>query len=71
MIVAECILPEVLDSTKLTQSVRQIDMIMLAHDVGGKERTEKEFEALAKEAGFKGFSKAICALNIWVKEFYK
>ncbi|KAI7739712.1 hypothetical protein M8C21_011836 [Ambrosia artemisiifolia] len=71
VIVAECILPEAPDSTPATQNVIHIDVIMLAHNPGGKERTEKEFEALAKEAGFKGFNKAACALNTWVMEFCK
>ncbi|KAI3732269.1 hypothetical protein L1987_63473 [Smallanthus sonchifolius] len=71
VIVAECILPEAPDSTTATQNVIHIDVIMLAHNPGGKERTEKEFEALAKGAGFKGFHKAACALNTWVMEFSK
>nr|QQH14895.1 caffeic acid 3-O-methyltransferase isoform 6 [Cirsium japonicum] len=71
VIVAECILPEAPDSTMATQNVVHIDVIMLAHNPGGKERTEKEFEALAKGAGFKGFHKAACALNTWVMEFCK
>ena len=71
MIVAECILPEAPDTTTATQNVIHIDVIMLAHNPGGKERTEKEFEALAKEAGFKGFRKAACAYNTWVMEFCK
>ncbi|KAJ0538989.1 Caffeic acid 3-O-methyltransferase [Helianthus annuus] len=71
VIVAECILPEELGSTPTTQNVILVDVIMLAHSLGGKERTEKEFEALAKEAGFKGFNKVVCALNTWVMEFCK
>jgi hypothetical protein len=71
VIVAECMLPEAPDSTPATQNVIHIDVIMLAHNPGGKERTEKEFEALAKGAGFKGFNKAACALNTWVMEFCK
>nr|WJH18563.1 O-methyltransferase COMT1 [Artemisia annua] len=71
VIVAECILPEAPDTTTATQNVIHIDVIMLAHNPGGKERTEKEFEALAKEAGFKGFRKAACAYNTWVMEFCK
>ncbi|KAI3519411.1 hypothetical protein L2E82_31521 [Cichorium intybus] len=71
VIVAECILPEAPDSSLATQNVVHIDVIMLAHNPGGKERTEKDFEALAKGAGFKGFRKACCALNTWVMEFTK
>ncbi|KAK9063122.1 hypothetical protein SSX86_016992 [Deinandra increscens subsp. villosa] len=71
VIVAECVLPEAPDSTTSTQNVIHIDTIMLAHSLGGKERTEKEFEALAKGAGFIGFHKVTCALNTWVMEFCK
>nr|XP_043631735.1 caffeic acid 3-O-methyltransferase [Erigeron canadensis] len=71
VILAECILPEAPDSSLATQNVVHIDVIMLAHNPGGKERTEKEFEALAKGAGFNGFRKACCALNTWVIEFTK
>ncbi|GKA14722.1 caffeic acid 3-O-methyltransferase [Tanacetum coccineum] len=71
VIVVELILTEVLDSTRATQNVLHVDMIMMAYSPGGKERTQKEFEALAKGAGFKGFHKASCVLNNWVIEFCK
>ena len=71
VIVAECILPEAPDAKLTTKNVVHIDVIMLAHNPGGKERTEKEFEALAKGAGFRGFSKMCCAFNTWVMEFLK
>ncbi|GKB64361.1 RNA-directed DNA polymerase, eukaryota, reverse transcriptase zinc-binding domain protein [Tanacetum coccineum] len=64
MIVVESVLPEVPDSTRATQVVLCVDMIMMAHNPGGKERTLKDFEALAKGAGFKGFRKASCVLNL-------
>ena len=71
VIVVESVLPEAPDSTRATQVVLRVDMIMMALNPGGKERTQKEFEALAKEAGFKGFRKASCVLNQWVMEFCK
>ncbi|CAK9139040.1 unnamed protein product [Ilex paraguariensis] len=71
VIIAECILPEAPDSKLTTRNVILIDVIMLAHNPGGKERTEKEFEALAKGAGFQGFRKMCCAFNTWVMEFLK
>lgn len=37
----------------------------------GKERHEKEFAALAKEAGFACFKVLANAYNLWVMEFYK
>ncbi|KAK4436176.1 Caffeic acid 3-O-methyltransferase 1 [Sesamum alatum] len=48
-----------------------VDLIMLAYNPGGKERTEKEFQALAKQAGFKQFRKVCCAFSIWIMELYK
>jgi len=71
VIIAECLLPEVPATSTSSKNTVQIDVIMLAHNPGGKERTEKEFEALAKGAGFNGFSKACCAYNTWVMEFSK
>ncbi|XP_073064301.1 caffeic acid 3-O-methyltransferase 2-like [Primulina eburnea] len=49
----------------------QSDMVMLAFSPGGKERTENEFHALAKQAGFKE-SRTVCrVLPLSVMEFYK
>ncbi|GJW90403.1 caffeic acid 3-O-methyltransferase [Tanacetum coccineum] len=53
VIVTEFVLPEDPDSNGATQIVLNADMTMLVHQ-GGKERTEKEFEALANGAVFKG-----------------
>ena len=38
---------ELLDDSKLA-----CDLLMMAHSVGGKERTENEWKKLLKEAGF-------------------
>ncbi|XP_057800775.1 caffeic acid 3-O-methyltransferase 1 isoform X1 [Salvia miltiorrhiza] len=71
VILAECVLPEAPDSGLATKNVVHIDVIMLAHNPGGKERTEKEFHNLAKAAGFKHFNKACCAYNTWILELLK
>nr|ABS57468.1 caffeic acid O-methyl transferase [Leucaena leucocephala]ABU41320.1 caffeic acid o-methyl transferase [Leucaena leucocephala] len=71
VIVAECILPASPDSSLATKGVVHIDVIMLAHNPGGKERTEKEFEALAKAAGFQGFRVCCSAFNTYIMEFLK
>ncbi|WCJ27577.1 Caffeic acid 3-O-methyltransferase [Euphorbia peplus] len=71
VIVAECILPVAPDTSLATKSVIHIDCIMLAHNPGGKERTQTEFEALAKGAGFQGFQVLCCAFNTYVMEFLK
>ncbi|KAI5650811.1 hypothetical protein M9H77_36816 [Catharanthus roseus] len=48
-----------------------VDVIMLAYNPGGKEGTENEFEALAKAADFRGFTKVCCPYNTWIMEFLK
>ncbi|CAL9129248.1 unnamed protein product [Musa textilis] len=71
VIVVECVLPVVPEPTPRAQGVFNIDLIMLAHNPGGKERTDKEFEGLAKEAGFSGFKASYIFANTWVMEFTK
>uniref|UniRef100_A0A2P2NZ83 caffeate O-methyltransferase n=1 Tax=Rhizophora mucronata TaxID=61149 RepID=A0A2P2NZ83_RHIMU len=71
VIVAEYILPEAPDSSLATKCVIHVDLIMLAHNPGGKERTLKEFEALAKKAGFQGFRVVCSAFSTQVMEFLK
>lgn len=71
VIIAESILPVAPEDNLAAHGVFHVDMIMLAHNPGGKERTEKEFEALAKGAGFKGFKVLCCAYGSWVMEFNK
>ncbi|KAK3404105.1 hypothetical protein EUGRSUZ_K00449 [Eucalyptus grandis] len=70
VIVADCILPELPDTSFATKVAFHADLIMMAHNPGGKERTEKEFEALAKAAGFKRFHIACVAFD-HVMEFLK
>ncbi|KAK3021652.1 hypothetical protein RJ639_046376 [Escallonia herrerae] len=52
VVVVESILPEYPDTDLMSRSVTCSDMQMLTVNPGGKERTEKEFEALARAAGF-------------------
>lgn len=49
MILAEGISPETPDSNLAARCEFQMDVIMLCHSPNGKERTEKEYKALAKE----------------------
>ncbi|CAI0397630.1 unnamed protein product [Linum tenue] len=71
VIVCECILPVAPDASLATKNVVHIDCIMLAHNPGGKERTQSEFESLCKGAGFKGFRVLCSAFNTYVMEFLK
>lgn len=54
VVIVECILPVNPEATPKAQGVFHVDMIMLAHNPGGKERYEREFEELARGAGFTG-----------------
>ncbi|XP_037496748.1 caffeic acid 3-O-methyltransferase [Jatropha curcas] len=71
VIVAEYILPVAPDTSLATKAVIHMDCLMLAHLPGGKERTEEEFETLAKGAGFQGFQVICSAFNTYVMEFLK
>lgn len=71
VIIAESILQEAPDSEITSKQVYDIDVAMLAQTPSGKERTESEFAALIKIAGFKSLNKACCAYNTWVMELHK
>nr|WMX25280.1 O-methyltransferase OMT2 [Lophophora williamsii] len=71
VIVCEYILPVAPETSHAARTVFHVDAIMLAHNPGGKERTEQEFEALAKGAGFEGFRVACSAYGTKVMEFLK
>lgn len=69
VVIVEYLLPKTPEHTPEAQLVFHVDMIMLAHNPGGKERSKEEFEALAMESGFIGF-KSICVnANVGVMEF--
>ncbi|CAN6564658.1 unnamed protein product [Malus baccata var. baccata] len=59
------------DSSLAIKGVVHIDVILLAHNPGGKERAEKEFEALTKGSGYQGFRVIRSAFNTYVIEFLK
>ncbi|CAN6459825.1 unnamed protein product [Victoria cruziana] len=71
VIVVEMVLPEIVDNSLSTLAVLHLDMVMMVQCPGGKERTKKELEGLAKAAGFTGIEAICCAYNFWVVEFYK
>ncbi|KAF9610610.1 hypothetical protein IFM89_023498 [Coptis chinensis] len=71
MIIVESILPEFPETNPAANGAFQLDNIMLAHNPGGKERTEKDFESLSVGAGFAEFKVICCAFNSWVMEFCK
>ncbi|GMH18321.1 hypothetical protein Nepgr_020162 [Nepenthes gracilis] len=71
VIVCESVLPKATETTASSRVVLLSDMIMLAQCLGGKERSENEFEGLAKRAGFQDFKVACSAYDIKVMEFLK
>ncbi|XAR52137.1 Caffeate O-methyltransferase [Bertholletia excelsa] len=71
VIVVECVLPESPDTSSRTNIAVQMDVIMLAQNSGGKERTLKEFEALASGAGFEGVRLMCSTFGTHLLEFLK
>nr|AAD29842.1 catechol O-methyltransferase [Thalictrum tuberosum] len=71
VIIVESILPVYPETNLASNACFQLDNIMLAHNPGGKERTEKDFEALSAKAGFTGFKIVCGAFGSWVMEFCK
>ena len=71
LVIVESILPELPGNSLATKNAVQLDVFMLVQAPGGKERTEKEFEALAKCAGFERFNKVCCTSDDWIMELSK
>ncbi|KAE8783469.1 Caffeic acid 3-O-methyltransferase [Hordeum vulgare] len=71
VVLVECILPVNPEATPKAQGVFHVDMIMLAHNPGGRERYEREFEALAKGAGFAAMKTTYIYANAFAIEFTK
>lgn len=73
VVIVESVVPEYTNtgsSSKLS-NVMDNDMVMLALNPGGKERSLKEFEVLAKESGFAAVE-LICKAAVYsVLEFRK
>ncbi|KAL4558579.1 hypothetical protein LXL04_036780 [Taraxacum kok-saghyz] len=77
VVVVEAVIPDLenqpSDATNNDVSKAAIgsDMIMLIANPGGKERTIKEYNTLAKEAGFTSL-KIVCSVSMFtIMEFYK
>nr|WLP01550.1 licodione 2'-O-methyltransferase [Glycyrrhiza inflata] len=71
VIVVEFILPEEPEPTEESQLASTLDNIMFI-TVGGRERTQKQYENLCKLAGFSKFQVACRAFSsLGVMEFYK
>ncbi|TYH02439.1 hypothetical protein ES288_A09G140600v1 [Gossypium darwinii] len=71
VIVVEAVVPVVPEANAYLRSITQLDVLMMAQNPGGKERTKSEFEALATKAGFSGVRYECFACNYWIMEFFK
>lgn len=71
MIIVEFILPEEPEASEESKLVSTLDNLMFI-TVGGRERTEKQWDKLCKLSGFSIFQVACRAFNcLGVMEFYK
>ncbi|GAB2291143.1 Flavone 3'-O-methyltransferase 1 [Dionaea muscipula] len=72
VIVYEALVSEKTETSIAAKVTTGMDIIMLSHNPGGKERTHDEFLALAIASGFSGI-KLVCwvCINTWVMEFFK
>ncbi|GLJ42455.1 hypothetical protein SUGI_0879880 [Cryptomeria japonica] len=72
LIVVDTILPMGVETSAFAREAFHADLLMLAYNPMGKERTEEEFKDLAKVAGFEGGIKLICCVSgLWIIEFHK
>ncbi|MFQ6659027.1 hypothetical protein Gotur_028071 [Gossypium turneri] len=71
VIVVEAVVPVEPEANAYLRSITQLDVLMMAQNPGGKERTKSEFEALATKAGFSGIRYECFACNYWIMEFFK
>ncbi|KAJ1390624.1 Winged helix-like DNA-binding domain superfamily [Sesbania bispinosa] len=71
VIVVEGVLPFEPETRAAVKSISQFDVLMMTTNPGGKERSEEEFMALAKGAGFNGVRYACFVCDVWVMEFFK
>jgi flavonol 3-O-methyltransferase/caffeic acid 3-O-methyltransferase len=71
VVVVEGILPVKPDASPKGQHMSLVNMSMLTHTPGGKERHQREFQDLATAAGFTGFKIVYIYSNNWVIELTK
>ncbi|KAJ8419777.1 hypothetical protein Cgig2_030591 [Carnegiea gigantea] len=71
VIVCDYVLPTAPETSHAAKTVFLLDAIMLANFVGGKGRTQQEFEALARKARFEGFEVACSSYDFSVMELLK
>ncbi|KAJ0967137.1 hypothetical protein J5N97_024054 [Dioscorea zingiberensis] len=70
VIISETLIPDTPEDTDSAKNSFHADLVMLAY-FGAKERTEKEYECLAKQSGFSGFKVVFGVYGFYIMEFYK
>jgi hypothetical protein len=71
VIVVDSIIPTFPESTMVAKTGFQADLMMMAQNPGGKERTKDEFMELALGSGFSDINFACYFSGFWVMEFIK
>ncbi|RWR89530.1 5'-desmethyl-yatein O-methyltransferase [Cinnamomum micranthum f. kanehirae] len=71
VIIVEFVLPTETTTDPISRRIIGSDLVMLAVNEGGKERTFQEFQALGKQSGFPVVKAFPCSHGISVIEFYK
>ncbi|PKI54447.1 caffeic acid 3-O-methyltransferase 1-like [Punica granatum] len=71
VMVVDFVIPEAPDASLAVQSVFQLCMFMLSMNPNRNERTEKDFDSLAKAAGFAGVRVFPCGYGFSLIEIYK
>ncbi|PON61117.1 O-methyltransferase COMT-type [Trema orientale] len=71
VIVVDMVILEAPETSLAARSLFQFDLFMMNTNITGKERTAREFEGLAKEAGFSQIYLACSAYNFSVVELFK
>ncbi|XP_044480395.1 caffeic acid 3-O-methyltransferase-like [Mangifera indica] len=71
VLVVEVNVPEIPENNVSSNIACELDLLMMIVHPGGRERTLKEFEALALESGFSRCEVICSAYNSWVLEFHK
>ncbi|XP_010478733.1 PREDICTED: flavone 3'-O-methyltransferase 1-like isoform X1 [Camelina sativa] len=71
VIVVDMVIPDLPGDTLLDRSLFQFELFMMNMNPSGKERTKKEFETLARLAGFSSVQVPFTSLCFSVVEFHK
>ncbi|KAL2893438.1 Caffeic acid 3-O-methyltransferase, partial [Bienertia sinuspersici] len=68
--VVKVIVKDEMETMTFPRAISLADLGMMTQCPGGKERSKREFEALAKGVGFSGIDFTYHVCGYWVMEFY-